>query len=405
MIKLLYEDPNNHRGIRENAILRPESDIPNFLNQYDIDYMVKKLVGFNMQQNRNLYFVEPMYLPDKHLFDKIPERTFELLRQQKMRLVISFMHEGFELDMHSWLLTIHQLFDKYNLNKTHRFLIFGNIKSPEMYSNFVKKYNITNPFNAVFGVDYFQRGYRVDYTEGNYGNCVDTINYDKEKDFLNYNGALRPNRMLLVSELKRRNLEQNGFVSFVGRYNTGDLSGQEWHCEKTLRENRGTSKQIAYVKNYINNWEPQYIDAQVEDLERNDRAFDLTHYEKSYFSLVSETLTKPGIFVTEKTFKPIAIGHPFMIYGCKGILEYLRSQGYKTFSNLFDETYDKVDNEVIRLNLILDEIEKFSKHSTEVKQRMYKDALPTIIHNRSHFLNNQNNNKHIKKIFKNIVKV
>ncbi len=54
--------------------------------------------------------------------------------------------------------------------------------------------------------------------------------------------------------------------------------------------------------------------------------------------------SQKSIFLSEKTFKPIACSHPFQILGAKGSLKELRKLGYLTFENLFDESYDELDN-------------------------------------------------------------
>jgi hypothetical protein len=96
---------------------------------------------------------------------------------------------------------------------------------------------------------------------------------------------------------------------------------------------------------------------------QNQRYFNPIWYDSTYFSLVSETTvnndnTKP-LHITEKSFKPMAFYHPFMIFGQQGVLKYLRSQGFETFENLFDESYDNDFDESIRVKKIVDNIKSF----------------------------------------------
>jgi hypothetical protein len=67
-------------------------------------------------------------------------------------------------------------------------------------------------------------------------------------------------------------------------------------------------------------------------------------YDSTYFSLVVETteqLPANGVpFVTEKSFKPMAFQHPFQIHGAVGTLQYIKEQGFVTYDNVFDESYD-----------------------------------------------------------------
>jgi len=48
------------------------------------------------------------------------------------------------------------------------------------------------------------------------------------------------------------------------------------------------------------------------------------------------------LFLCEKSYKPMAAQHPFLMVSTPGNLAYLRSQGFETFPELFDESYDNV---------------------------------------------------------------
>ena len=68
-------------------------------------------------------------------------------------------------------------------------------------------------------------------------------------------------------------------------------------------------------------------------------------YNDSYCSFVLETLydaeQSGGAFLTEKTFKAIRNGHPFIIFGCPNSLATLRRLGYRTFDDEIDTGYDR----------------------------------------------------------------
>jgi hypothetical protein len=96
----------------------------------------------------------------------------------------------------------------------------------------------------------------------------------------------------------------------------------------------------------------------------SDRHFHPDWYDSTCFSLVVESCVEPldqqPVFVTEKTFKPMAFQHPFMIFGNAGTLKYLKSQGFETYENLFDESYD-VGTPVQRLKIIEKNVQAFEK--------------------------------------------
>jgi len=83
-------------------------------------------------------------------------------------------------------------------------------------------------------------------------------------------------------------------------------------------------------------------------------------YSNTYFSIVSETKSTNDMpWPTEKSFKPIAYYHPYMIAGQKGCLQYLRNLGFETFDNMFDESYDLLENYNDRINLIAQNVKEF----------------------------------------------
>lgn len=75
----------------------------------------------------------------------------------------------------------------------------------------------------------------------------------------------------------------------------------------------------------------------------NDK--DIAHeaYSNSYINFVTESTVLPKLFITEKTWKPIASGQLFLIFGNMGTINYLREQGIDTFDDLIDHNY--YDNE------------------------------------------------------------
>lgn len=76
-------------------------------------------------------------------------------------------------------------------------------------------------------------------------------------------------------------------------------------------------------------------------------------YQDTYFSVVTETMFEyPETFVTEKTIKPIMMGHPWIICANPGHYRYLRNLGFRTFGHLIDESFDAIDNNQDRVERV-----------------------------------------------------
>ena len=119
----------------------------------------------------------------------------------------------------------------------------------------------------------------------------------------------------------------------------------------------------------------------------DQRYFNPMWYDDTCFGVVVESyngqrlIPEVPVFVTEKTFKPISGLQPFMVIGGAGILEYLRSQGFETYDNIFDETYDTETNFDKKLDIIIKNIQLYNKGPYGTK------TLKKIKHNFNLFYN------------------
>ena len=108
---------------------------------------------------------------------------------------------------------------------------------------------------------------------------------------------------------------------------------------------------------------------------------------ESLLYLVTETVAAGRRHhLTEKTFKPIAMGMPFVIVGTKGSLEYLRSYGFRTFEGIWDESYDMAEDSV-RIERIASLLRSLDELPQAAKQDLFEQAQEVIEHNWNHFYN------------------
>ena len=77
----------------------------------------------------------------------------------------------------------------------------------------------------------------------------------------------------------------------------------------------------------------------------------------SYVHLVTETTVILKMFVSEKTWKPIASGQLFLIFSNPGTVNYLRNQGVDVFDDIIDHSYDSNADWQSRLHQIHQQLE------------------------------------------------
>jgi hypothetical protein len=109
-------------------------------------------------------------------------------------------------------------------------------------------------------------------------------------------------------------------------------------------------------------------------------------YERTFISLVTETLVDDGtLFFSEKVWKPIMVGHPFLLYGNQYSLRYLKSLGYQTFDRWIDESYDNEPNRDLRCGMIVNELNKFKNKSIDELKQIREEMNEVCIFNQQHY--------------------
>lgn len=117
------------------------------------------------------------------------------------------------------------------------------------------------------------------------------------------------------------------------------------------------------------------------------------HFTDSYLNVVIETHMDAdqsnGVFLSEKTWKPIKHAQPFVIFGTAHSLAKLRDLGYRTFDGIIDNSYDNISNTTERwfkiTQILQDMFEKKHSYMHSVLTACKQDLL----WNQQHFLNSK----------------
>jgi hypothetical protein len=108
----------------------------------------------------------------------------------------------------------------------------------------------------------------------------------------------------------------------------------------------------------------------------------------TYFSVVTEThVGHLPSHVTEKIYKLIFCCHPFIVIGPKDHLATLHRYGFKTFPEMFDESYDSMPESFEKYNFISDQIKFYTTEEGREKLKQIFHILRSILeYNRNHLL-------------------
>jgi hypothetical protein len=210
--------------------------------------------------------------------------------------------------------------------------------------------------------------------------------YDKR--YLNFNRRWRPHRPALVALLKAKGLLEKGLVSLAPSDDGRDWNDHVWAWIKKHHEQDEEITELLKSIEHELPLPPMYLDT--DELMNNRADFEdssLYLYRDSLVSVVNETTFYHGWspnesrFLSEKIFKPIAVGHPFIFVTVPKALEVLKTLGYKTFHPYIDESYDNEFDNNIRLKMILDEIEKICNMSEDEVEEFIDNVKKICVYN------------------------
>jgi hypothetical protein len=168
-------------------------------------------------------------------------------------------------------------------------------------------------------------------------------------------GQERDNRNFIFKKLDENDLLDDNIVTY--RYNKEVQS----HLIKT--QNNFTSR--AYKKEY----DPAYYGKNYETATN----IPWYIYNQTDFSIVAETqyYPHPNMIITEKTFKPILAKRLFVLFGPAGQLRVMKDQGFQTFDDIIDESYDDITDMDQRFALAFQQVLLLNQlDSAEIKRQI-----------------------------------
>lgn len=210
----------------------------------------------------------------------------------------------------------------------------------------------------------------------------------KSKKFNCFNKIHRYHRLELLARMVETKLFDLGYYSFEG----GSKGWQELILKSDLYP-------INIKKLIIEKKFPIRLEGGIREDRHNPIAIeegDLVYHDDSYFSVITETLfyqtheeknklmlsgNMDGVFLSEKTYRPILLKHPFILFAMPNSLSELRKAGYKTFSPYIDESYDTIQDGNERFNAVFKEIQRLCAFTDEEWLTWQANIKPIVDHN------------------------
>lgn len=296
-------------------------------------------------------------------FSLMPETTKNRLRQKEIK-VLFYYHEG---DNPS---RIQSRFDslclEHNLPSTAYLLITANTAVDDL------EHGYYFPDHEYF-FQYVNR--RQD---------APAIN-DRER-FYKFTALTRTHkwwRASVMSDLHRSNLLENSLWS----YNT-DCAIDDPENENPIQlDIDPVWRQDTY--NFIDRG-PYWCDDPNHKQHNDHRIANTSLYQESYCHVVIETLfdadQSDGAFLTEKTYKCLKYGQPFVIVGTANSLQTLKNRGYHVFDHAIDNTYDQIIDNTKRWLAIKETLKQIKSQDMH---QWFLSCLDDVRYNQELFLRQQ----------------
>ena len=384
-------------GVGEKGIKFDHSELINYFNRN----FPKNIISSKQILDDDFIYIYPLEIKDTlgalnnengfelnsekykwYLRDIIPNDLIEHLKNGKVKLLVSLMHDPLydDYNIHQFELQMKELgIDGSNL------IFLGGSNFQEYYEKHTdSKVKIYNGHLFIKGYADMMKSFP---TIGNLGYICELVE-EKELDenkirpykFLCNNKTMtKEHRASMAYFTMKYDLLNEGKFSFIQKVDVGTLKSQISRIIKNPNEE--------YIQKIVDIL-PYELDT--HHLSPNEKTnFGATNnmkdwYSDTYINLVTETFFGKNVFLSEKIFKPLSNLQPFIVLGDYCTLKELKRLGFKTFEPFIDESYDLEIDAKIRILKIEKEIEKLKNKSIEEIHNWYYSIKDILLYNQKH---------------------
>jgi hypothetical protein len=196
------------------------------------------------------------------------------------------------------------------------------------------------------------------------------VNVEKTKDFLILNRRFRYYKYLLLNALKNNNLLSNSLFTILW------VNPELTELIKSNEKIKTDCNELGInIDNFIPVTIPNDVAVSTDIINTNDLYLynvNIDWFHKTKVNIVSETyfyfndnvgdnMFNHTIHLTEKTWKAIHIGVPFVVSATNKHIKTLHKFGFKTFDSIINEDYDLETNPNTKINKIINSAVKLAK--------------------------------------------
>jgi len=157
-----------------------------------------------------------------------------------------------------------------------------------------------------------------------------------------------------------------------------------------------------YMKEFLANG-PYRCDDMDGEQHNSHWLFVPEHFADSYCHLVLETFFDADgsnqCFISEKVFKPVRHGQPFVVFGAPYTLKTLRQLGYRTYDDHIDNSYDDIEDNTKRFKRVVETVKQIKQRDLH---QWYCSMMNDITYNRNRFISSQDKLTKLESLIKKI---
>jgi hypothetical protein len=165
------------------------------------------------------------------------------------------------------------------------------------------------------------------------------LTYTFNKKITCLNNRNSPHRAIISSLLIKN---KDALVTVNEKFSTFDIQNCKHIRIEHMKKDLKILKKLKFLeKNYQSYTDSKNISKEILSSKLQNSQSVYANIKNSFVNLVTETTFESEFpYVSEKTIKPILCCRPFIILGAPGTLTMLKSFGFKTFNEWWDESYD-----------------------------------------------------------------
>lgn len=307
--------------------------------------------------------------PAQHVLLEVTKPIINLVKEKKLRLIIAADREGGTMKNQNIdaFKTTTDAIKKLELPAGSVLIMQGNKKIETQYSKWLEETGEERLFDVMYA-NHFGRIF-FDHQMPDSSVAPLSVANPEAVTYNSLNRVYRTHRGTHLYTLVTKNLLDKGLVS-GNEINFNDESAPQF-----LNITRREYQEVMH-KHF-----PKFIDGNWSQ-ENAANQYNIDIYKNSLLSFITETkFDEDVVFLTEKVFKPLAIGHPLIVLASAGTLRGLEELGFRTDWCGIDPSYNDIEDNYDRFEKTHEALQNWINLPREEQDLMIVRSTDVINHN------------------------